>query len=489
MAHRACVAHTMPLRRKRRGRWEWLSNDELQLVLDHLDDRQLAKLARVDQRTHKLAKDTMRRKLGLSPSQWSAFKAVLERRESILLMGAPGTGKSYLLTVLRERLPNSLATASTGAAAEKIKATTYHSALGLGLGTNPVHKILSCKAFEMHVRKPLLQCRSLVIDEISMLTAHILNLGAQVLRAVRGNLPQIVASGDPMQLRAVAAEEDGDFYKSHLVQGGVVIPYILTESHRQGGQGRFFRILNRARVGRATAEDVEWLNTHATANNQNDAIPKLVCTTFEAYEHNRVMMARLPSQEHTYEMTRIAKKPQDEAMWPWTGMPFLNRLTVKVGARVLLTVNLRGSGLEGLHNGSTGVVVSCGIASVEVAFDCGITTRIGPHKMERVVNNKVVASRLQLPLLVAFAISIHRAQGATLDLVSVNLQREFAAGQAYVALSRAREISDMAITGLTLPKLNHIDREALKFYESAKRKGAHLVKKRRAAKQARARAA
>ena len=468
--------------RKRRGRWEWLSNDELQLILDHLDDRQLGTLARVEQRTHKLAKETMRRKLKLSPSQWSAFKAVIERRESILLMGAPGTGKSHLLTILRERLPNPLVTASTGAAAEKICASTFHSALGLGLGTNPVSKIISCKAFELHIRKPLLQCGALMIDEISMLTAFILNLAEQVLRTVRGGLPQIVASGDPMQLRAVAAAEDGDFYKSRLVAKGVLRPYILTESHRQGGNGKFLRILNRARVGRATAEDVVWLTTHATAANPDDAIPKLVCTTFEAYEHNRVMMARLPGQEHSYEAARIAKKPQDEANWPWTGMPFMNRLFIKVGARVLLTINVRGPGLEGLHNGSTGVVTSCGVASVEVAFDCGTKTRIGPHTVERIIDGKKVASRAQIPLLVAFAISIHRAQGATLDLVSINLQREFAAGQAYVSLSRAREISDMAITGLTLPKLNHIDREALKFYESAKKKGARLVEARRSAK-------
>ena len=245
------------------------------------------------------------------------------------------------------------------------------------------------------------------------------------------------------------------------------------------------RILNRARVGCATDEDLAWLNRNATAPNLGD-VPRLVCTTYEAHMHNTSRMTHLASQEHVYKVFGMFKDPKDEQTWSWTGMPFMQRLTLKVGARVLLTVNLRGTGYDGLHNGSTGVVTSCGFASVEVDFDCGVAARIGPHKMERVIDGKVVATRMQLPLLVAFAISIHRAQGATLDRVSINLQKEFAPGQAYVALSRAREISHMGIAGLTLPKLNHIDREALKFYESAKKKGARLVQERRAAKQARA---
>ena len=124
------------------GRWETLDADTLAEVCVHLDDRQLAQLSNVDRRMLKLARIAIQRHLGLSASQWAVFDAVLHRRENVLLMGAPGTGKSFLLKILRERVRNPLVTASTAAAADKIGAITLHSALSLGLGDRPVEEIM-----------------------------------------------------------------------------------------------------------------------------------------------------------------------------------------------------------------------------------------------------------------------------------------------------------------------------------------------------------
>ena len=467
---------------KRRAAWDALGDDLLDLVFSHLDDRALVKLARCDRRTCALARAAARRHLGLSASQWEVFRAVLERRESILLMGAPGSGKSFLLNVLKERLRVPLVTASTGAAAEKIGASTWHAALGLGIGTEPIGKIMSRPP---QWRSHVAQCGSVLLDEIGMLTAHVLDLGGEVLRRTKGGLPQIVASGDPMQLRAVAADMDGPFYASQLVKQRLR-PYILRESHRQGKQSKFLAILNRARVGRATEDDVRWLHACALRPAQlpaGRAPPMLVCTNLEADAHNNQRMAALLGESHYYPVIHTGSKDECK-LWPTTVMPFRMMLSLKVGARVLLTVNPHGWGMEGLHNGSTGTVVSLGVGSALVAFDCGVTRTIRPHTVERRKDDKVVATRSQLPLLVAFAISVHRAQGATLDLVSINLARAFAAGQAYVALSRARKINHIALSGLRLSALNHVDREALSFYQAAVARAARRRDAPRAARRA-----
>ena len=173
---------------------------------------------------------------------------------------------------------------------------------------------------------------------------------------------------------------------------------------------------------------------------------------------------------------------EERRSWPTATLPFRERLALKVGTRVLLTVNPRGWGMENLYNGSLGTVVSLGIGSALVRFDCGVTRTIRPHTVEKTKNDKVVATRSQLPLLVAFAISIHRAQGATLDLVTIRLSRAFAAGQAYVALSRARKINHIVLSGLTLGALNHVDRPSLEFYQESVRRAAERRDAKRASK-------
>ena len=140
-----------------------------------------------------------------------------------------------------------------------------------------------------------------------------------------------------------------------------------------------------------------------------------------------------------------------------------------------------------LHNGSCGVVRSApgGAAAVVVAFDNGIVAHIAPVVQEFEFNGKVEGKRTRLPLILAFGVSVHRAQGATLDSVAVDLGKCFAPGQSYVALSRVRDIKDVEISGLSLWALNHIDKEALKYYkECVERSEARMERKRLRATQA-----
>ena len=238
------------------GTWTMLNNDVMTVVLGHFDDRQLSRVSGVDGRMLRLARPMIRRYLRLSESQYAVFDAVLHRRENVLLMGAPGTGKSFLLNVLKDRVRAPLVTASTAAAADKIGATTLHSALGLGIGTKTaqqlVRKMQQYKNRTGRTLNALTLFETLIVDEVSMLTAGLLALAEKVLYLVRGGsrMPQLVVSGDPMQLGAVCAERDGGpFYEAHLIK--CLRPYVLTEPFRQVEDLPFLRVLNRARARRA----------------------------------------------------------------------------------------------------------------------------------------------------------------------------------------------------------------------------------------------
>ena len=444
---------------KHNARWSALNNDTLSEVFTYLDDRQLARLSGVNRRTLSVARAAIQRHLGLGESQWAVFDAVLHKRENVLIMGAPGSGKSFLLKVLKERVRNPLVTASTGAAAEKIGACTLHSALSLGLGDKTaagvVKGMLHPRNHGLLHMQACRKCDTLIVDEVSMLTAKILDLVAEILVLMRGRkMPQLVVSGDPMQLGAVGADKEGPFYAAALIKR--LRPYVLTESFRQAENSQFLRILNSARLGRARESDITWLRAHFCANIGKDA-PRMFCRVIQVENYNMLCLADLKQPLVTY--NRIDTGEHTPA---FNGIQAFIHL--KVEARVMLNRNM--IEYPTLHNGSCGTVKSTAEQSVMVQFDTGLLVRIKRVLTEYKRDNRVVGTRSQLPLMLAFAVSVHRAQGATLDRMAVDLSKCFAPGQAYVALSRVRQAEHAEVANLNLCHLNNIDKHALRYYNS-----------------------
>lgn len=476
----AAQSRPKPPPRVGNARWDALDNDALHEIFKHFDDRGLGRLARLDRRTRRVAYAATKAVLGLGDSQWEVFKAVLHRRENVLLMGSPGTGKSFLLKVLRDRMPRALVTASTGAAAEKIDSFTLHSALGLGLGNKPANEIvgqLKRRDLAMGVKfpQPCQTCDTLIIDEVSMLTAKTMDLAAAVMLGFRKKLPQLVVSGDPMQLGAVGMEKDGAFYTSKLV--GKLRPYVLTESFRQTEDSKFLSILNRARLGCAREHDRAWLVDNASADVGPNA-PRLFSKNCQVWEYNQLKLATIRALQYFFAAEEWGNVPKSGTDGDIFG------LLVKVGARVMLTSNL--AECKSVHNGSCGVVTSIGLntagskGSIAVRFDNGKQLQITRITREYKKNDEVVGTRTMYPLILAWAVSIHRAQGATLDRMVTDLSQCFAKGQAYVALSRVREIQHLQLQGeLKLFKLNNVDKKALHWYEECKKRSEQRAERHR----------
>ena len=439
--------------------WTLLPNEMITAIFSNLDDYECGTFSRLDKRTHDLAKLEMKRQLGLGESQWQVFRAVLERKESVFISGVAGTGKSHILRILMSRLPkNHLITASTGSAAEKISACTVHSALCLGVGENPKPCSVLKKCQKRGVSSKL---KVLVIDEISMLSAILLDIIIKVLELLtKGrSFPQLIICGDPLQLGAVTQSKEGPFYESTMMK--LTTPYILTENFRQTDI-EFGRILNKSRIGKATMADIEWITQNSKPTTwvpfdaTTECATRIYCLRRLADMHNDAMYSVLTGTEVVYPVLDGKGK---------ASLSTNTELRLKPKTRVMLTRNSQE--YSELFNGSMGIVRQCNPTNVMVEFDNGLHVRI------RRVNNSssdVDPSKVLsvMPLIVAFAVTVHKAQGATLDSVRVDLEGCFAPGQAYVALSRVRSIGTMQVLGLTLNKINHVDRRALRYYNELK---------------------
>ena len=443
-----------------------IDDDTLAMVLDLVaDDRLLAPIRRVNKRMRAMVDAAIKRVLSLSDDQLVVYKAVLEQRKSVMLMGPAGCGKSHLLRILCARMPRVVVTASTGAAAEKLGdgATTVHSAMGMGLGTAEVGQLVRMhKSGKTRASVTIRDMRSLVIDEISMITAKFLDTMLEMLNKLGKERVQFVLCGDPLQLDAVKAREELPFFKSRFFLDGMVDTHVLSTSHRQA-DSTFVAILNRARVGNATDADVEWLEANS-AQEESDR-PRLMCVNRQADAYNHRRMSELDGTEVTY--TAV-----DGGSEPWIRrLSGPTQVKLKVDARVMLVKNLHPLGSR-YHNGAMGTVTRLSAAAVTVRFDHGaLCATLYPSEFEvrHDKTGEVLATRKVVPLVVAFAISIHKSQGSSLDSVHVDLSRCFACAQAYVGISRAREVGALYLAGLTLSRLNNVNKEALAWYKSIQR--------------------
>ncbi len=374
--------------------------------------------------------------------------------ESVLLTGPAGSGKTY---VLHEFIRRSKAagkhvsvTATTGLAATHLNGNTIHSWSGIG-----IHDELPAKFYEGLLkgrRDTIRKTDVLIIDEISMLHDYRLDMVDEVARKVResdepfGGI-QVVLCGDFFQLPPVTRQgsRPGGFVVNATVWQRLspAVCY-LTEQHRQNDD-EFLEILNAIRAGDVRRRHAEALLQRRGAYDPFDEATELHTTNVDVDAINQARLQQLDDEAHVYAMDTSGKSTYVDTLK--RSCLAQEELVLKKGAFVMC---IRNNPEKKYVNGSLGVVIDfendTGYPVIELKN--GRTITITPETWELRDGDKKRASLSQIPLRLAWAITVHKSQGMTLDAARVDLRRAFVEGMGYVALSRVRSLETLSLAGI-----------------------------------------
>lgn len=407
---------------------------------------------------------------------------ILKTGRSVFLTGAAGSGKTYVLReyikYLQDLDANIGITASTGIAATHMGGITIHSWSGLGIRDSLTKSELAEIAEKSHIKKKIKNASVLIIDEISMLHHYRLDLIDRVIREVKNSpLPfggmQIIFCGDFFQLppvrRSYEPEAHFAYHSDAWKNLGLKVCY-LSEQHRQSDT-EYLKVLNAVRENAVSDETMKILKTRF--GKKSDFEPtKLYSHNKNVDAENDAELSKIPGKFSEYEMQQRGRQALVEALKKSCLSPEVLRL--KPGAKVMFVKN---NFEEGYVNGTLGVVVKCGFEEIEVRTLSGKIIDVERESWVIEEDGKIKAEINQYPLRLAWAITVHKSQGMSLDSAEVDLSASFERGMGYVALSRVRSLDGLFLKGLNDMALRvneevlEIDKE---FRDSSKTNSFHI---------------
>ncbi len=391
---------------------------------------------------------------------------ILEQLESddrspILVTGEAGTGKSTLVNYIKTQanIRNTVVLAPTGVAALNVGGQTIHSFFRF-----PFKIIDEAALVDQRKNRLWKKVDLIVIDEVSMLRADILDGIDLVLRKAQDSREpfggvRVLLVGDFFQLPPVIPRHEhavlaqlgysGPYaYNSNVLENYPPVHFELSRVYRQR-DADFVKLLSDLRVARNVEETVQEINNICVGAHRDGHIPVLLTATNAVAErYNKSGLQALESAAVEYES-------KTKGNFSANRLPVPSQLALKKGARVMA---VRNDPKKRWVNGSLGTVVTLSPEEVFVRFDTDPAVRkIEPEKWDMInykwneaelkMEETTTASFQQMPLILAWAVTIHKAQGLTLDDVRIDLGRgAFAMGQTYVALSRARTLAGLSLT-------------------------------------------
>lgn len=379
---------------------------------------------------------------------------ILKTGANVFLTGEPGSGKTHTInryvSWLRANGVEPSITASTGIAATHVGGMTLHSWSGIGVSNIFSRAEVSRIADKEHVAKRVAKAKVLIIEEVSMLSAKTFEMADLICREVRrdqrpfGGLT-VVLVGDFFQLPPVSRGEPAIFaYDSRTWRELNPLICYITEQYRQDDTS-FLEVLSAIRHNEVEELHHELLLGRTTEAHEVPAnAPKLFSHNADVDRLNAQELAKLPSKSKTFLMQSKGKDTLVEGLQRGCLSPEM--LELKEGAVVMFTKN---SPQGKFVNGTLGVVVGWGTDGLPL-----IKTREGkkvlaePMEWQLEEVGKVKASISQIPLRLAYAITVHKSQGMSMDEAVIDLSKAFEYGQGYVALSRVRRLAGVHLLGL-----------------------------------------
>lgn len=407
---------------------------------------------------------------------------ILHDGHHVLLTGPAGAGKTYVLNQFIRQAKAAgkhvSVTATTGLAATHLGGNTIHSWSGIG-----IHDELKddFEDYLLKSRRDIIETTDvLVIDEISMLHDYRLDMVDTVARTVRddprpfGGI-QVVLCGDFFQLPPVNRDDSR--------QGGFVVhsnawqeldPVIcyLDEQHRQD-DASFLEILNALRAGDIRRHHAEQLLERINASLEEGEVTELHTVNVDVDVINQTRLNDLAGETRYFEMTTTGAENYVASLK--RSCLAIERLALKEGSLVMAIKN---SPERKYVNGSLGIVT--GFEEMTnypiVEFKNGKVVTMKPESWELRDGDKKRAGLLQIPLRLAWAITVHKSQGMTLDAAKIDLRKAFVEGMGYVALSRVKRLQSLSLDGINRMALK-ISQDALAIDETLRKKASTDAKR------------
>jgi ATP-dependent DNA helicase PIF1 len=378
---------------------------------------------------------------------------ILKTGANAFLTGEPGAGKTYVINQYIAWLEAAglkvAVTASTGIAATHIGGMTIHAWSGLGVRDQLSAYDLDYIAINEKVVKRVKAAHVLVIDEISMLDGKVVDMVDHILRTVRQSKEpfgalQVIFVGDFFQLPPITKSGDMMRYAFESRAWEALKPLVayITEQYRQEDE-MLLGLLSSIRRNEIDDDHYTLLHEQKDITYENIEPTRLYTHNADVDAVNNAKLAELKSPARTYKMTGQGRKPLVEGLMKNCLSP--ETLALKEDAMVMCTKN---NFEAGYVNGTLGRVVRFEEGNPVIETTNGSCLLIKPVTWEVVEDKKILASIEQLPLRLAWAITVHKSQGMSLDAAEIDLSKAFVYGQGYVALSRVRSLAGMKILGM-----------------------------------------
>ena len=401
---------------------------------------------------------------------------IMAQGHSVFLTGPAGSGKTYVLNQFvryaKAHGKKVAVTASTGLAATHLGGTTIHAWSGIGI--NDELKSYHISEMSKNRREQIISADILVIDEVSMLHDYRLDMVGEICRKVRevdapfGGL-QVILCGDFFQLPPVNRHDsrEGGFvvHSSSWLDLDPVICYI-DEQHRQAGD-ELLEILTALRAGDIRRRHVEALMARKTVRTPFDEpVTELYTRNVNVDSLNQRMLDAMEAEPREFVMDHTGRARSVEALQKSCLAPEV--LVLKIGALVMFVKN---SPDKKYVNGTLGTVTGFD----ELTGYPEVTTKEGkritalPETWEQRDGDKKIASLTQVPLRLAWAITVHKSQGMTLDAAHIDLSDAFVPGMGYVALSRVKTLQTLTLAGINRMAIT-MNHEAGDIDQSLRRK-------------------
>ena len=387
----------------------------------------------------------------------------LKSDRNIFLTGAAGSGKSFLMRhfLKNQDIPT---LASTGAAAILVGGRTFHSFFGLGIMEGGVSATVERALKNKPVMRRIQNAKAVIIDEVSMISGPTLRAAEMIARKTRGNSTpwggiRVVVVGDFAQLPPVnphAREKEWAFLDEVWEQSEfqpVVLSKIMRTQNRE-----FLEVLNSVRLGQVTNQVRNFLESRVVGEPTGD-LTRLFSHRGDVENYNLSKLEKIKGKTHKFTTTYKGKSKNIEAFRK--NSPIADELQIKVEALVMLRLNDH----EGRWvNGSLGRITSISKDTLGIDLLSGLAIEIEMADFTMLdAEGLPVVTATNFPISLAWAMTIHKAQGTSLDRMFVDLRKVWEPGQAYVALSRARDPNGLFIEGWS-ERLIFADNKVTKFH-------------------------